>query len=283
MKVRNWVIALALLPVFAMAGDMTPEQRKDAMSSLEWHVGPRAEAIAGKATLKTPNDKVQFLDEKNSRRFLELTGNLPDDGNFIVYETEGGWWADFSFDPSGYVKEGEKIDADALLKTLKEGDGPSNEERKRLGLGELHTEGWYVPPHYDEKTKRLEWGLKLRDSEGIVLNYTIRLLGRSGVMSATLVSSPETLDADVTSFRKVLDGFDYNDGEKYSEFKAGDHVAEYGLAALITGGAAVIATKKGFWAAAALFLAKMWKLVAVGGVAALAGLKSLFKKKESSN
>jgi len=56
-----------------------------------------------------------------------------------------------------------------------------------------------------------------------------------------------------------------------------------GLAALVTGGAAVIATKKGFWAAAALFLAKMWKLVAVGGVAAIAGLKSLFKKKESSN
>jgi uncharacterized membrane-anchored protein len=181
------------------------------------------------------------------------------------------------------VKEGDKIDADALLKTLKESDEPANEERKRLGLGALHTEGWYVPPHYDEKTKQLEWGLKLRSDQGVSLNYTIRLLGRSGVMSATLVSSPETLNADVASFRKVLTGFDYNDGERYSEFKPGDHVAEFGLAALITGGAAVIATKKGFWAAAALFLAKMWKLVAIGGVAAIAGLKSLFKKKESSN
>jgi uncharacterized membrane-anchored protein len=181
------------------------------------------------------------------------------------------------------VKDGEKIDADALLKTLKAGDEPSNEERKRLGLGELHTEGWYVPPHYDDKTKQLEWGLKLRSEQGVTLNYTIRMLGRSGVMSATLVSSPETLDADVASFRKVLTGFDYNDGERYSEFRAGDHVAEFGLAALITGGAAVIATKKGFWAAAALFLAKMWKLVAVGAVAVGTGIKSFFKKKESSN
>ncbi len=283
MKARNWVIALALLPVFAMADQMTPEQRRAEFGKLEWHVGPSSEAIAGKATLKTPSEKVQFLDEKNSRRFLELTGNLPDNGNFIVHDSEGGWWADFSFNPSGYVKEGEKIDADALLKTLKEGDGPSNEERKRLGLGELHTEGWYVPPHYDEKTKRLEWGLKLRSNDGVTLNYTIRLLGRTGVMSATLVSSPETLDADVASFRKVLAGFDYNDGERYSEFRAGDHVAEFGLAALITGGAAVIATKKGFWAAAALFLAKMWKLVAIGAVAIGAGIKSLFTKKESSN
>lgn len=283
MKVRNWVFALVLLPALAMADQMTPEQRKQEFAKLEWHVGPRAEAIAAKATLKTPDDKVQFLDEKNSRRFLELTGNLPENGNYIVHNSEGGWWAAFSFDPSGYVKEGEKIDADALLKTLKENDGPANEERKRLGLSELYTDGWYVPPHYDEKTKRLEWGLKLRSDNGVALNYTIRLLGRSGVMSATLVSSPETLDADVASFRNVLTGFDYNDGERYSEFRPGDHVAEFGLAALITGGAAVIATKKGFWAAAALFLAKMWKLVAVGAVAVGTGIKSFFKKKESSN
>lgn len=283
MKIRHWVAALALLPALAMAQQMTAEQRQAEFDKLEWHTGPRAENIAGKATLKTPNDKVQFLDEKNSRRFLELTGNLPEDGSFIVIDNENGWWADFSFNPSGYVKEGEKIDPDALLKTLKENDGPANEERKRLGLGELHTEGWYVAPHYDEKTKQLEWGLKLRSERGVSLNYTIRLLGRTGVMSATLVSSPETLDADVASFRKILQGYDFNDGEKYSEFRAGDHVAEFGLAALVTGGAAAIATKKGFWAAAALFLAKMWKLVAVGGIAVLAGLKSLFKKKEASN
>jgi uncharacterized membrane-anchored protein len=283
MKIRNWVFALCLLPALAMADQMTADQRREEFAKLDWHIGPRAEAIAAKATLKTPSDKVQFLDEKNSRRFLELTGNLPENGNFIVHNSEGGWWAAFSFDPSGYVKEGEKIDADALLKTLKDGDGPSNEERKRLGLGTLTTEGWYVPPHYDEKTKRLEWALKLRSEHGVALNYTIRLLGRSGVMSATLVSSPETLDADIASFRKVLDGFDYNDGERYAEFKPGDHVAEYGLAALITGGAAVIATKKGFWAAAGAFIASMWKLVAAAGVAALAWLKSLFSKKESGN
>ncbi|HEY0588213.1 MAG TPA: DUF2167 domain-containing protein [Pseudoduganella sp.] len=282
MKIRNWVIALALVPLFAMA-DMTAEQRKAEFDKLDWHTGPRAESIAAKATLKTPSDKIQFLDDKNSRRFLELTGNLPEDGNYTILDMEGGWWATFTFDPSGYVKEGDKIDADALLKTLKESDGPANEERKRLGLGALYTEDWYVPPHYDEKTKQLEWGLKLRSDHGISLNYTIRLLGRSGVMSATLVSSPETLDADVASFRKVLTGFEYNDGERYSEFKPGDHVAEFGLAALVTGGAAVIATKKGFWAAAALFLAKMWKLVAVGAVAAAAGLRAMFKKKESSN
>jgi uncharacterized membrane-anchored protein len=280
MKFRACLMALLLMPALAMADNMTREQRIEAMRSLNWQLGPNSEAVAGKATLRTPNDQVAFLDESNSRRFLELTGNLPENGNYIILNKQDGWWADFSFNPIGYVKDDEKIDADALLKSIKENDGPANEQRKRLGLPPLHTEGWYIPPHYDPQTKRLEWGLKLRSDNETNLNYTIRLLGRTGVMNATLVSSPEKLDADVASFRKVLQGFEFNSGESYSEFKQGDRVAEYGLAALIAGGAAAVATKKGFWAAAAAFIASAWKIIVAAIVAALAGLKALFKRKE---
>jgi uncharacterized membrane-anchored protein len=57
------------------------------------------------------------------------------------------------------VKDNETLDADALLKSLRDSDKASNEERKRLGMPSLHTLGWSVPPHYDAETKRLEWGL----------------------------------------------------------------------------------------------------------------------------
>jgi uncharacterized membrane-anchored protein len=70
-------------------------------------------------------------------------------------------------------------------------------------------------------------------------------------------------------------------GEKYSEFKQGDRIAEFGLAALILGGAAAIATKKGFWGALVAFFAAFWKLIAGVAVAALASLGSLFKRKKS--
>lgn len=280
MKFRAWLMALLLMPALAMADNMTREQRGEAMRNLNWRPGPNSEAVAGKATLRTPNDQVAFLDESNSRRFLELTGNLPENGNYIILNKQDGWWADFSFNPIGYVKDDEKIDADALLKSIKDNDAPANEQRKRLGLQPLYTEGWYIPPHYDPQTKRLEWGLKLRSNNEVSLNYTIRLLGRTGVMNATLVSSPETLDTDVASFRNILQGFEFNSGERYSEFKQGDRVAEYGLAALVAGGAAAIATKKGFWAAAAAFIASAWKVIVAVVIAALAGLRSLFKRKE---
>ena len=185
-----------------------------------------------------------------------------------------------SSSPIGYVKDDEKIDADDLLKTMKENESRSNEERRKLGFGELYTDGWYVPPHYDSATKRLEWGLKLHSAKDVTLNYTIRLLGRTGVMDATLVSSPETLDADVRSFKAVLNGFDFNSGERYAEFRAGDHVAEIGLGALVLGGAAAVAAKKGFFGAILAFLAAAWKVIAVAVLGVLAKIRSFFSKKE---
>ena len=281
MKLNKSLAILALVVASAaFAAPKTEEERDAGFRALQWQQGPTTAEIAGKATLKTPAD-VAFLDEQNSKKFLELTDNIPSDGNFIILNTKEDWWASFEFDPSGYVKDDEKIDPDALLKDLQAGDVESNKERQRLGLAELHTVGWFVPPHYDQATKQLEWGAKLRSGDEDVINYTIRILGRTGVTSATLVSSPEKLQADMQSFRAVLPGFDYKAGEKYAEYRAGDRVAEYGLAALVAGGAAAVATKKGLWGAIGAFLAASWKLVAGAFVAFGAAIKSFFKRDKS--
>ena len=272
---RSLVLAAALLAAsLACAQDPQSELRK-----LAWQVGPIEARIGDKATIKVPDGYV-FLDEKNTSRFLELAGNPPRDGHYLFGPRSLDWWSVFAFDASGYVKDDEKIDADELLRTLKESDEPSNAERKKLGMPAIHTVGWEVPPHYDTGTRRLEWGMRLRSDKGEdVVNYTSRLLGRSGVMAAILVSDPRTLAADRQAFTTALNDFSYVAGERYSEFKAGDKIAEYGLAALIVGGAAAVATKKGFWAALVAFLGAFWKLIAGVAVAGLAGLKGLLRKK----
>ena len=55
--------------------------------------------------------------------------------------------------------------------------------------------------------------------------------------------------------------------------------AEFGLAALIAGGAAAVAAKKGVFAVIAGFLAAAWKFILVAVIGAFAWIKSLFKKK----
>jgi uncharacterized membrane-anchored protein len=254
--------------------------QQDELRKLAWQAGPSEGRIANKATIKVPQGYV-FLDEKNTSRFLQLAGNPPRDGHYLFAPDDLDWFAVFSFDATGYVKDDEKIDPDALLKTIKDSDGPGNQERKRLGMSPLYTVGWEVPPHYDTETKRLEWGLRLKsEGERFTVNYTSRILGRTGVMSAILVANPQTLSKDTQAFKAGLKEFSYVAGEKYTEFKPGDRVAEIGLAALVLGGAAAVASKKGFWAAIVAFLAASWKLVAGVAVAALAGLGSLFRKKQ---
>ena len=247
------------------------------LQKLAWQRGPGEGAIGAKAKISIPNG-FSFLDERNTRRFLELMGNPPRDGHTMIAPANLDWFAVFSFDPVGYVKDDEKIDADALLKSLKEGDDPGNEERKRLGMSPIYTDGWHVPPHYDSGSKRLEWGMRLRDEKGgMHVNYTSRLLGRSGVMSAVLVSSPQTLNEDVKAFNGALAGYRFNAGEQYAEFKSGDKIAEYGLAALVVGGAAAAAAKAGLFKSLGKFL---WVIIGGGLMGGWALLKKLFGRKE---
>jgi uncharacterized membrane-anchored protein len=71
----------------------------------------------------------------------------------------------------------------------------------------------------------------------------------------------------------VIGNFHYVDGERYAEYKPGDKVAEYGLAALV-GGAAPVAVKSG----AAKWL---WKLLVAVGIVAIGGIKALFGRKKT--
>jgi len=251
------------------------------IKALHWQESGKGE-IADKASVKIPSGYA-FLGEADTSKLLQAFGNPPSSDHFLIAPKSLDWFAVFSYDDTGYVKDDEKIDADDLLKSMQSGDKAGNEQRKKLGLEALYTDGWQVPPHYDTATKRLEWGLRLRGETGEKnVNYTSRILGRSGVMTATLVSDTATLAQNTEEFKKVLAGFDYNSGQTYAEFKNGDKVAAIGLGALVLGGAAAVATKKGLWGAIAGFLAAGWKIVAAAAVALFAGIGKLFGRKKAA-
>jgi uncharacterized membrane-anchored protein len=246
------------------------------IKKLDWKLGPNQGDIGGTATIFVPKGSA-FLSSAGTRRFLELNGNLGIDNGFTFAPLDISWFSVFSFEESGHVADEEKIDPDELLAILKRSNAEGNEERKKRGIETLVLEGWFVAPHYDVQTKRLEWGTRLRQASGdAIVNYSIRLLGRTGVMSALLVSDPASLDEDIKSFKTALTGFDFNSGQKYTEFRSGDKVAEYGLAALIVGGAAAAAAKSG----AFKFLGKFVALGVFGGLAAAwAAIRSFFRRK----
>ena len=133
------------------SGDAKVEELRAKLRALNWVRGTREISIAGNSTLSLPEGYV-YLDAANTAKFEELNQNLSGGKEVMIAPKTLRWSAYLIFGDEGYVKDNEKIDADAILKTLKENTEASNAERKRRGWPELHVVGWSIPPAYNATT-----------------------------------------------------------------------------------------------------------------------------------
>lgn len=248
--------------------------------------GPEVNWTRGPAHVDLGNDIAQmelpegyaFAGPDDAREILRSMGNRPTGselGLLIPNAEDQDWFMVFAWQPVGYVKDDEKdeIDADALLKSIQEGTEEGNAWRKENNIPALHVTRWAEPPRYDERTHNLVWAT-LAESEGgsKSVNYNMRLLGRRGIVSATLVEDPDKLAASKPFAYAAMDKFSFKSGSLYSEWRQGDKVAEYGLTALVAAGAGATAAKLGFFGFLAKLLAKGGKAVVAGVVALFAGI-----------
>jgi uncharacterized membrane-anchored protein len=249
---------------------------------LPWSIGPKKLSITNRAVISL-NNTTRFLDTDGTSKLLTLNGNLPESNSYTVASADGTWFAIFDFEDIGFVKDDEKIDAASLLRTLQENQVEANKQRVDEGLDALTIKGWAVPPHYDPATHNLEYGLNLASGGGDSVNYRMRILGRRGVMNATLITVPQYLNADLTAFRATQAGFSFNKDETYAAFKEGDKVSEYGLAALVTGGAAAALVKGGLLKGLFVAIAAFWKLILAGVIAFGAAIKRIFFRRSDND
>lgn len=261
--------ALILPPLHAqVAGDKIPGVTK----------GPATAKLGAIAHIEVPADCV-FLDGEATRRRVKSAGNRVS-GNEVglISPTNHLWAVYFEYDASGHVLDDEKdkLDsmADKILASYKEGAAQQNKERERMGAPAIEIVGWLQPPHYDETTHNLTWAIRATSGGQPLLNYNTRLLGRLGSMEVVLACDPDQLPQTLPAFTSLLAGYSFQSGQTYAEYRPGDKVAKYGLAALVVGGAAVGAAKLGLLAWLLPFLKKGWILI----VAAFAAVANFFKK-----
>lgn len=280
-KTLRFVLAAV---VFALAVAASAQQQEQA-PEINWVLGPTTAQMGdGLASIQVP-EGYRFADKAETQKIMERTGNPLTNQEIGLIAPVGDdkfWFLVFEYNDVGYVKDDDKdkIDADSILDSIREGTEEANKERKEMGVDPVEIVGWFEKPHYDSNTHNLVWAIDLKSKEDTFVNYDVRLLGRRGFVSATLVTGRSALSADLPHVQSLLGGFSYNEGNRYAEWKSGDKIAEYGLAALVAGGAGAAAMKLGLFAQLGKILAKGWKLVVVG-FAALAGwVKRLFGKKE---
>jgi uncharacterized membrane-anchored protein len=270
-------LAAALILAAAPSFSQDEDEFDRAMAQLGWVNGPSDVTIANIASVSLPSE-YSYLDSDDTAVLMEIFQNPISTEEYFIGPDDLRWWAVFSFEDTGYIEDDEEIDADGLLQSLREGNEYANEERRNRGWSELNITGWQYPPFYEGDSNRLAWAIRAESDGEAIVNYNTRLLGRKGVMSAVLVADPETLDASVQEFKQVLATFNYDQGHRYAEFMPGDKVAAYGLAALVTGGAAAAVAKSG--AAKGLF-----KLIGIGALAVFAFFsrfaKRIFKRNDA--
>lgn len=260
-------VALAL-PARASADEEPPK--------VKWTPGPAQVDVGSTAEMALP-ESMAFAGAADTRKILERMGNPTngDEVGLVIPKAEGqNWFIVYEYRKVGFVKDDDKdrIDADALLKSITEATEESNEERKKMGATALHVLRWAEPPRYDERTHNLTWATLAHSDDGHdVVNYNVRVLGREGFMSVTLVDDAKSWAAAKPAVEQALGAFSYKKGRSYAEWVPGDKVAQYGLTALVAAGAGAAAAKLGFFAVLGKLFAKAGKAILLG-IAALGGL-----------
>jgi len=254
--------------------------------------GPTVIHIQDQATLNLPNGFV-YAPTASSLRFLRALGNNIDDKSLVGLifpadaSSSGQWMMLVQMQKSGYVRDDDASNwkADDLLKNLKDNTERDNAGRRTRGIPEIAVSGWAEVPAYDPTHHWLKWSSILRAKNELnstdiktnsSVNYRTLELGREGYLSLTLVTNLSELVADKPIADQLLADTTFVEGKRYSDFDSStDHVAEYGLAALVVG---LGAKKLGLLALIGAFALKFFKaglLLAAGFGAAL---KRFFKR-----
>lgn len=251
-------------------------------SGIKLIASPSTVKLGGVAEITLP-EGFYAVDPGSLKKFYEFTQNSMGPNAVGVVIAPSEWMLFFDYDDTGYVKDDEKnsLDAGELMKSMTANLDAGNKERVKRGWDEMKIAGWAAEPHYDTKTNNLKWAIKFTSSsdnhQSHFINESIRLLGRGGVMKVVLVTDNDTFAADSAAADSVLaQRFSYVAGQRYAEYKEGDKVAKYGLAALVLGGGVAAAAKFGF-------LQKFWKLLVFGGAALIAGIGKIWNKITGKN
>jgi uncharacterized membrane-anchored protein len=249
--------------------------------------GPADVDLASQAVLRLPAGHL-FVPQPQAGALLNAMGNPGQDPRLqgVIFPAgDGGWFMTVRYEASGYVKDDDakEWNADDLLKSYRDGTEASNEERVKLGVPAIEIIGWAEKPAYDTAAHRLVWAMSSRDKgapadapQGV--NYNTYALGREGYFSLNLVTGLAELAQHKGAAHKLLEALEYKQGKRYADFDAKtDHVAEYGLAALVVG---VAAKKLGFIALAVAFFAKFAKIILLGVALLGAAFVKFFGKRK---
>jgi uncharacterized membrane-anchored protein len=240
------------------------------LANLPRIVGPKRVDLGHQAEIDLPAGMILF-ERTEAQEMMRKGGNGAEHVvAAIAPASDATWYVVIEASDVGYVSDDDasELDASGMLEQFKRGNIEQNKRRAGLGISELVLDGWSEPPRYESATRHLVWGLSAHSSDGKVVNFFTRVLGRNGYLSINLIDDPSTLEASKVQALSILTAVHFTSGARYEDHVDSDRDSGLGLKALVLGGAGVVVAKKtGILIAIVLALKKGFIVVfaAIGG------------------
>jgi len=235
-----WLILLSLgvlvaPPSRAEQLSLAPRMASN-QEQVQWISGPAKANLGNLAEMDVP-EGFRLTDAKAARALLENSKNpVPTGLVGILAPNSFKWWVVIKFTDTGYVKDAAKdpIDSTAVLATVREQVQGQNLERVNHKQSPFVAVNWSIEPAFDPATETVEWAFKVKTQSAGVVNHTVRLLGRRGVLDATAVQ-PDSAEREEIPLKQMMTRVAFKEGERYADYQTGDKVFSLGIAGLITG------------------------------------------------
>lgn len=243
----------------------------DLLKQVNWISGPQTVTIGDLADVHIPQG-YRLTDAHGARLILDTLNNpVPDDVVGVLASDSGKWWAVLEYSPKGYVKDSDAAQIDPQ-KILKQVENRVQTQNTANGASAVTTLNWASLPVYDAKAHSLDWSLQVGTPSARMLNETVVLLGRKGVLQITAVHS----SSDALPLKQIIAGnILFKDGERYEDYQSGDKVAEITLPQLITGQKPASPTNEFSGVVAA------WVYSGLGACLVLGGLAVVLRRKKN--
>lgn len=292
---------LILCAVPASSADPLGPEAKAALADLPDDV--RTKVVEFEASLRPQSGTIQvpgahatlnlgdgyyFLPAADAKRVLtEGWGNPPDSVTDVLgmvfpkgrTSYDGAWGAVITYEDTGHVSDEDAAeqDYDQVLADMKASEEESNQAAREAGYSGSVTVGWAQAPTYDAASKTLIWArnIKFDGQDHNTLNYDVRTLARTGVLSINMVDSMDNLPVVKTAAADLSKTVQLSAGQRYADYNPStDATAEYGLAGLVAAGAGVaVAKKAGLLGILLLVLKKGFVFILAGAAAVWAWFK----------
>ncbi|HEV2434720.1 MAG TPA: DUF2167 domain-containing protein [Verrucomicrobiae bacterium] len=235
-----------LLPVFIVFLAQSSHADQSSLLSLtspdqmqvNWTSGAADANLGTLADIKIPKG-YRFTDSTGAGALLARMNNpIPQGLVGIIAPESGQWWIVLTYKDIGYMKgvDKEGIDAAAILKAISDRANRQNEARRIHGLPLITSVDWALAPSFDAKTHAVEWAVRAKTQSSEVVNHTVRLLGRQGMLDATAVAPYQAQGAaDLVPLKELVKDISFKPGQRYTDYQPGDKVSDIQLAGLIAG------------------------------------------------